>query len=247
MKEVLDNYISIVIEYLNLFFEKISIKNKYYFNFILIRGLETITNVFKMLLYYTKNTVLTYYHTQKAFYFYIEFIEQISVDQNSFLKLTSRDAVMFVYKKTIFEINNDIKKNKKEDVCEIKQFFIDLDDYLLLYKNLICFYLQSFKDKDKDIKTFIHDYCDKINIWRLHLNNCNLYIKEIKECIMLFLEILESTNENMEYIEVFIKKIVNKKNETNMYKNIKQKIIDIKLKDKVNHHIQIVIKELFEI
>ena len=248
LKDLLDRYNSIVIEYLHLIFEKISIKKINYFNFILIRGLETITHVFIILLYYTKNTSLTYYHTRQAFYFYVEFIEQISVDQNSFLKLTSKDAVMFVYKKTIFEINNDIKKSKKEDTCENKIFFEDLNNYLLTYKHLICFYLQSIQNTNTNTNTNtrIDDCCKTINIWSLYLNNNKLYIKEIKECIILFLEIIESTTENMEYIEMFIKKIVNKKNEKNVYENIKMKIIDITLRKEIDNTTKCILKELFD-
>jgi hypothetical protein len=53
---------------------------------------------------------LTYFHCQKSFYFYVEFVSQISEDEKMFLQLTSRDASTYVYKKTIFEINNEFKK-----------------------------------------------------------------------------------------------------------------------------------------
>ena len=163
---------------------------------------------------------------------------------------------MFVYKKTIFEINNDIKKNKKEETYENKTFFTDLNNHLLIYKHLLFFYLQSIQNIniniDINIKTRIDDCCGKLNIWSLYLhphnnNNNKLYIKEIKECIILFLEILERTSENMEYIEIFIKKTVNKKNESNVYENIKRKIIDIKFRNEINTNPQEVIKEIFEL
>ena len=40
-----------------------------------------------------------------------EFIEQIIDIQHSFLQLSSRDASVFVYKKTIYEINNEYRKS----------------------------------------------------------------------------------------------------------------------------------------
>jgi len=47
---------------------------------------------------------ITFIHCQKAFYFYVEFICQISEAEKLFLQLSSRDAVTYVYKKTIFEL-----------------------------------------------------------------------------------------------------------------------------------------------
>ena len=41
----------------------------------------------------------------------MEFIGQIGHDNHAYLKLNSRDASLFVYKKTIYEINNDFKKD----------------------------------------------------------------------------------------------------------------------------------------
>jgi hypothetical protein len=53
---------------------------------------------------------LAFYHSHKAFYFYLEFIEQITDEKHTFLKLNSRDASLFVYKKTIFDVNNEYRK-----------------------------------------------------------------------------------------------------------------------------------------
>ena len=110
ISEILTKYVSIVSEYLYCISEKQNIKKHKYYQYILERGFDTITNVFKILFYFTKNLDLTYYHSQKAYYFYIEFIEQISDDNITFLQLSSRDATTFVYKKTIYEISNEYKK-----------------------------------------------------------------------------------------------------------------------------------------
>ena len=83
--------------------ENIKLQNQIYLKFIVIRGLETITNVFSIILYYTKNIDLTYFQCQKSFYYYIEFIGQISEEQHSFLQLNSRDAITYVYKKTLVD------------------------------------------------------------------------------------------------------------------------------------------------
>ena len=47
---------------------------------------------------------------QKSFYYYIEFIGQIGDSNHQFLQLNSKDATLFVFKKTVFEINSDHRK-----------------------------------------------------------------------------------------------------------------------------------------
>ena len=101
-----------------------------------MRGLETISHVFEIMLYYTKNLELTYYHSQKAFYFYGEFISQIIEDPNNYLQLSSKDATLFVYKKTIFEINAQIQKGVKI-LTELDKTKLDiLNSYISILKKI---------------------------------------------------------------------------------------------------------------
>jgi ribosomal protein S18 len=113
--KIIQLYSELIIQYFKFITENKNItpKNKNLLSFIITRGLETITYVFSFLLYYTKNVDVAYFHSQKSFYFYVEFIGQISEDENMFLQLSSRDAALYVYKKTIFELNsNSDTKNK---------------------------------------------------------------------------------------------------------------------------------------
>ena len=98
--EVTKKYGDLIIGYTNFISENIKLKNGPLSQFIIIRGLDALTNVFLFLLNATKNVTLTYYHCEKSFYFYTEFVEQITDDEKSFLKLTTRDAVNYVYKRT---------------------------------------------------------------------------------------------------------------------------------------------------
>ena len=72
---------------------------------IVTKGIESISHIFTFILLYTKNLELTVYHTKKSYLYYNEFINQINDENNSFLKLNSKDAILFIYKKSIFEIN----------------------------------------------------------------------------------------------------------------------------------------------
>ena len=148
LPEILQKYVSLIVEYTSFISEKVNIKNKKYYHYLYNRGLDTISHVFLLILFYTKNLDITYYHSQKAFYFYVEFIEQILDVQHSFLNLTSRDATMFVYKKTIYEINAEYRKLLDNDTNSELNISLNhiankdvkfdlLNSYIEIYKILI--------------------------------------------------------------------------------------------------------------
>ena len=183
VQDILTKFVSVLIEYLSLIEEKIHMKNQDCYKFIVMRGLETIIHVFSMLFYYTQNLDLTYYHSQKAYYFYIEFIEQISDDNVSFLQLSSRDATTFVYKKTIYEINSEYKKSFRELLTEEKTALHYVDTYMYIYKNIVHYCLQNYNDNKNDNKndkflslTKVHNLdLNKTKLKQHHLDNIYLF------------------------------------------------------------------------
>tara|TARA_Y100000287_G_scaffold181787_1_gene178361 strand:- start:3826 stop:4542 length:717 start_codon:yes stop_codon:yes gene_type:complete len=94
--------------------ESIKVSRLDYFAYVCVKGLETLTHVFRMLLLYSKNLDITFYNCKKALYYYLEFIGQIGEDNHEFLKLTSNDASLFVYKKTVFSVNQSYRKEYDE-------------------------------------------------------------------------------------------------------------------------------------
>ena len=157
--EILNKYNLLITEYLNFIIESINVKNNAYNKFVILRGLKTITHVFNIILYYTKNLDVAYYHSQKSFYFYIEFIGQISEDQHTFLQLNSRDAMMFVYKKTIYEINNEIKKQLVYPTADVSAKLDTLNMNITILTKIISYMVNGFdflKENKKDsFKLFI--------------------------------------------------------------------------------------------
>lgn len=132
LSDIKHKYLFIINDYLN----NIKLNKKENSKFIILRGLETITHVFQMILYFTKNLEITHFYSEKSFYLYIEFINQITDDSNKFLQLCSRDASIYVYKKTIFDINNDYRKNIDND-CNKKMdetIFKKINDFTHLIK-----------------------------------------------------------------------------------------------------------------
>jgi hypothetical protein len=133
--EIVEKYVALIGEYYAFIRENPNIIHKKQYPYLLARGLDTITHVFTIILFYTKNLEITYYHSQKSFYFYVEFIEQILDAQNAFLHLDSRDASIFVYKKTIYEINPDLR-TEVENTPEIDDQFKEINAYIQIYKQV---------------------------------------------------------------------------------------------------------------
>ena len=68
---VTKKYLELILEYFKFIIENIKLTNKNFSKFIIIRGLDTITNVFLNLLYFTKNIDLTYFHCLNSNTIYI--------------------------------------------------------------------------------------------------------------------------------------------------------------------------------
>ena len=129
---IMNKYSLIIVEYLNFVNQNVKLKNRVHSIFFIIRGLEMLTTIFNYILFYTKNIDITYIYCQKSIYFYAEFISQINDTENFFLQLSSRDAVIYVYNKTIFEISiKNIEKTQEEH-----EKYEMINEYIQLYKTL---------------------------------------------------------------------------------------------------------------
>ena len=117
------------------------------FKYTIIRGLETMTHVFKIILLYTNNLSAAVFHSQRSICLYVEFMLQIIENSQTFLRLRSRDAVMYVYKETIFRlkketINNNIQQNI--DTIENEKYKMRENINKILYS--VVDYLQKKKE-----------------------------------------------------------------------------------------------------
>lgn len=176
--DIVNKYNTLLMEYLNFIVDNISVKNSEYSKFIIERGIETITHVFTMLLYYSRNIDMAYYHGQRSFYFYVEFIGQISEDQHTFLNLSSRDAAMFVYKKTIFELSTDYRKNITEPSKDTIEKLDTLNVNINIFKNIIFFTLQEMKITEKNaiigsLVKHMESMCNKLLKYKFTIQEYN--------------------------------------------------------------------------
>lgn len=232
-------YIGLIHEFIEHSTENIFIQKSDYLKYILITGIKNILYIFNFIILYTKNLDLTIYHTQKAMLYYIEFIGQIGDDNHSFLKLNTKDATLFIYKKTIFDINNDFRKTydeSEETKIKMKNLHLYIDCYntaLINTINYIEFKDNNLKDLQKITFTKLYKIVESLIQLPLIYNNDFSKITNKLEDIQKLINIFTSyyhydcINKNYLYIiEYFIKKIY-KKNVDNVKINNKLNINNI--------------------
>jgi hypothetical protein len=234
--QIIDKIINIVMQYMKFIYDKITIKNKKHYQFVVERGLETIMHVFLMIFIYTKNIDIAVYHTQKAYYFYIEYIEQISDDAILFLKLSSRDAIVFVYKKTIFDIINNIQHDLCKTTLKEEAILNNVNNFVKVYKHIIHLIIYNPNFNYDDRVKYIEECFDILKSINALINTNTIktthyisYLKHIND----FTNILNiskhgdlkypSINLYLNYLEQFIRQL------QNMYSSsLKKKVLEEK-------------------
>ena len=238
---IISKYNGLIIEYLQFIYDNNYIKERSNYFFYVMRGYDIVSHVFHLILYYTQNIDIAVYHGQKAFFFYLEFLDQTSGGQNVFLQLTSQDACLFVYKKTICELNNDMSQNTIiSQKCS--QILDKVRNHSSIIKSITSFFLQNLIKKDKYYNNrlifFLKEIMDIFNndiIDNLYIEICNNYLRLIND--NLILNIGNDSHDNN--IELYILKILNFfkiliQQNYNEYPNILNKILDPECKEKIN-------------
>ena len=213
-KTYVGRYIELINEYMLYVVENMIIQDDAYLSFLIQRGVETIMHCFKFLLMYTKNLELTIYQCKKALYYYIEFIGQISDVSlhHSYLQLNSKDATLFVYKKTIYDINNIYRKNFIQSNND-KQFLNSISNIIVLFNATLFHLLQKERLEYSKNESIIHFAIDRaISITDKLFTKNNYFLTDIKTELCLFVFRIFQTYDidTIKYsniCEIFIKKL----------------------------------------
>lgn len=155
---------------------------------IFFSGMYMTINVFRLLLYYTKNLELTLLHTQNAIYYYVEYMSQITdSDHNLFFNLSIKDAITYVYSRTIFTINKKyMKSNDKKQNNLLKKLTIHYNEYTNIINNIG----HKLLEDSIDIKDQLSSISD-------------IYMKNFSKNInynIFFIDILKDQNNNLDII-----------------------------------------------
>ena len=143
-------YIGLIHELIQGCMEHITIRKEDYLKYILVKGIKNTYYIYIFLLLYTKNLELTVYHTQKSIIYYVEFISQLEEDTNNLLKLNSKDATLYIYKKTIFEVNEAIRTKYSESAATKSKLEI-LHLYIEFYNTTFSHFVSNFDFKTNNI------------------------------------------------------------------------------------------------
>jgi len=185
--------------------DNVTVQNNKYYLFVVRRGLETIGHCYKFLLLYTRNYELALYHCKKAYIYYVEFIGQIGYNNNSFLQLNSKDATLFVYKKTIFDINNNERKNHILDTKE-RNLMLSISSVIDMYIKVVILILERELKEECAVAPIIQ-FCTKHSMKMIE----NIYISK---------EDHRQTRSRVENLMYFIDEIQSKINNTSFFFNI---------------------------
>jgi len=213
--ELINKQLNISVEYMKIINDEgfCNHKNRYY---IATKGIETILHIFNNIIFYTNNPNIAEYHSIRAIYLYKEYISQIVDESNSFLNLNTRDSILFIYKKTIF----DIKKEHFKTIInnEYKNTF----DCLYLHGIIIKLCISFLYDKINKNIDYLPLFLKTMENITLHDFNSNKY-----NILLFFTELLIHTNfTNEEFLDC-LEKISKKISKNNIpLSTIKEKLIN---------------------
>ena len=186
---------------------------------------------------YSKNLNIVEQSCNKAICYYIEFMGQIGEDSNSYLQLNSKDATLFVYKKILFDIDDNFKKDyilHEKDKKYIEN--IDLNNKLLyaVLNNILDIEKNNEKNllignSIKYLTQFINKYLVKnfnqgdMEIIIHFINNISFYFTETKNYINTCINFVKKYNKKSISIDKINSKIkILKENiEMERFKDIK--------------------------
>lgn len=237
-------YVGLIHELFECCSENKNIKNMDHIKHILLKGIKNTYYIYSFLLLYTNNLDLTIYHTQKSILYYIEFIGQIGEDNHNFLNLNSKDATLFIYKKTVFDINADFKK-QFEETPEARYKLQLLQQYVDIYNNILNQVIYTCDDKinKHELQKILFTKIYKIVEVLIQLpltckNDLNIYKEQLTKINMLVIDMntfFPYTFIEKNYLvllEALIKKGM-KKSFNNNY--IKKKLNEVDVVEKISH------------
>lgn len=219
---ILQRYLQLLDDYITLFLENIKIDNEQYYKYLLNNGIKTLNHVFIFILMYTRNLTITNFFCEKSYYMYIEFVSQIDNQNHSFLQLTGKDASLFVYKKTIYEIDNNIRKDyickEKNQLDIINIFFSILLKIFNLETKSEIDHLKEFKEiinnekflKINILRSIVNLFSIKIFYQEPNLNYTKLVISFIELFISHLIIYLKDDENILSKIEIYLTPLLNK-------------------------------------
>ena len=117
-QQIIDKYYLVLSEFIDKIQTSESITTSGYSNTTLSVGITVVHRVFEYTILNTKDIDKAYYQAQQTYYYLIEYLEQIS-ESKLIHNLNHKDAVMFIYKKVIFDTYDGTTPEKSNSLTNI--------------------------------------------------------------------------------------------------------------------------------
>ena len=189
---IIDKYYTIIEEYFKQI-EKLHLSNNEVdIQSCMMIGLNSIHRVFEYVLMKTKNIEKAYYYSQRTYFYYIQYIGQI-YETNLQNALNQGDAVLFIYKKTIFELQNGEDNKIFDTITNIMTFDEEIT---------------NINDKEyyewlSKLSNLIHVFFYWKNVDFSFNNRCDL----MKMLLKKYMIHIDSTSSAISYLEILHEKI----------------------------------------
>jgi hypothetical protein len=256
IENIIYNYALVIDEYFQHMIQSEILKSIENSTYILCIGLNTIIHIYKIVLINTNNIENAYKYCQKAYYCFLEYIEQMN-KTNLLHNLNNSDAIIFVYKKTIGNAVSISIKNTDETSSEEKEeqraradsfsmtspFYMDILNKNIVIKNVNLYHIiENISIITKTLLFFTdtlfyesgeHKIIKNITIHEIY----DIANKHLKRFLLLSLnETKEDIIEIYTYVQYIQEKIKMNSNEYDnflkeLYKSIK---INIKQNKKID-------------
>jgi hypothetical protein len=208
IRQVTDTYVTIIKEYFTLMSEsEIMIELNHPVSSLYI-GINAIHRVFEYILIKTKSIDKTYYYSKKSYFYYLEYIEQI-YSSNLVNNLNHMDAILFVYKKTIFDLYDGEQNNTSNTLSNI----MTMSDITIAFN-------------EKDMRALSMKITKGVNVlfnWENSNISFNDRLNISKNYLARFLNNIINNGITTEYLEFIQKKI--EMNYT-MYESLLKEILE---------------------
>jgi len=188
--QILETYSKLINEYFGILNESEIMREMNFPISSVYIGVNAIHRVFEIILMKTKSIEKTYYYSQRAYYYYLEYIEQIS-RANLTQNINHMDIILFVYKKTIFDTYDGDTNDNSHTLSNIMTLnnetllFDEKECRMLLIKITkmikVLFYWENinidFNERHEISGNFLSRFLNKIDIF----DNSLQYLEVIQE------------------------------------------------------------------
>ena len=176
--ELTQAYIVMVEYYITTIEQTVRMDDRSYYRYILCKGVENLKNIFRLLLVYTKNKAMSAFQTEKAMLYYVEFMGQISNEHSFIINLNGKDATLFIFKKTLYDLAKQDSSMTDADMqtLSVVDRFIDTHSAIL---KMMVFSADAEDEVIKSVQAMHKKLCSDVDRFIMHHGIIGELIKRV--------------------------------------------------------------------